>query len=63
LVAQRSIDVLLGFAAAIMLAASFLSLIVPGIASARAIYCGARLAALIAVGLCARGAEASKSRS
>lgn len=49
-VSQRSNDVLLGFAAGVMLAASFLSLIVPGLDAARAIYGGAGVAASIAVG-------------
>jgi len=48
-VSQRSNDVLLGFAAGVMLAASFLSLIIPGIEAARLIYGGAWIAALIAV--------------
>ena len=49
-VSQRMNDVLLGFAAGVMLAASFLSLIVPGLEAARVIYGGARVAAIIAVG-------------
>jgi ZIP family zinc transporter len=48
-VSQRWNDVLLGFAAGVMLAASFLSLIIPGVEAAKLIYGGARLAALIAV--------------
>jgi ZIP family zinc transporter len=49
-VSQRSNDVLLGFAAGVMLAASFLSLIVPGLDAGRLIYGGTRIAAAIAVG-------------
>ena len=48
-VSQRSNDVLLAFAAGMMLAASFLSLIIPGIEAARSIYGGTPVAALIAV--------------
>jgi ZIP family zinc transporter len=48
-VSQRWNDVLLGFAAGVMLAASFLSLIIPGIEAARLIYGGTQIAALIAV--------------
>jgi ZIP family zinc transporter len=48
-VSQRMNDVLLGFAAGVMLAASFLSLIIPGIAVARSIYGGSWIAAVIAV--------------
>ena len=40
---------LLGFAAGVMLAASFLSLIIPGIEAGRLIYGGTRIAAVIAV--------------
>jgi ZIP family zinc transporter len=49
-VSQRSNDVLLGFAAGVMLAASFLSLIVPGLDAGRLIYGGTTIAAVIAVG-------------
>jgi ZIP family zinc transporter len=49
-VSQRSNDVLLGFAAGVMLAASFLSLIIPGLEAGRAIYGGTGIAGLIAVG-------------
>jgi ZIP family zinc transporter len=49
-VTQRSNDVLLGFAAGVMLAASFLSLIVPGLDAGRLIYGGTTIAAVIAVG-------------
>jgi len=48
-VSQRMNDVLLGFAAGVMLAASFLSLIIPGIDVARSIYGGTGIAAVIAV--------------
>jgi ZIP family zinc transporter len=48
-VSQRWNDVLLGFAAGVMLAASFLSLIIPGIDVARSIYGGTGIAAVIAV--------------
>jgi ZIP family zinc transporter len=48
-VSQRWNDVLLGFAAGVMLAASFLSLIIPGIEAGRLIYGGTRIAAVIAV--------------
>jgi ZIP family zinc transporter len=48
-VSQRSNDVLLAFAAGMMLAASFLSLIIPGIEAPRSIYGGTPVAALIAV--------------
>jgi ZIP family zinc transporter len=48
-VSQRMNDVLLGFAAGVMLAASFLSLIIPGLEAARLIYGGTKIAALIAV--------------
>lgn len=48
-VSRRWNDVLLGFAAGVMLAASFLSLIVPGIEAARLIHGATLLAALIAV--------------
>jgi ZIP family zinc transporter len=48
-VSRRMHDVLLGFAAGVMLSASFFSLIVPGIETAREQYADVRLAALIAV--------------
>jgi len=47
-VSHRLNDVLLGFAAGVMLAASFFSLIVPGIEHAEAMYDSATVAALIA---------------
>jgi ZIP family zinc transporter len=43
-------DVLLGFAAGVMLAASFFSLIIPGLEAARTLYGSATVSALIAVG-------------
>ena len=48
-VPQRTNDTLLGFAAGVMLAASFLSLILPGIEAARAIHGSAVAAAAVAV--------------
>jgi len=47
-VSQRLNDVLLGFAAGVMLSASFFSLIVPGLEAARTTYGGAAIAAGIA---------------
>lgn len=49
-VSQRVNDVLLSFAAGVMLAASFFSLIIPGLEAARLIYGGPLIAASIAVG-------------
>jgi ZIP family zinc transporter len=49
-VSPRLSDVLLAFAAGVMLAASFFSLIFPGIEAARALYGGNIVPALIAVG-------------
>ena len=48
-VSRRLNDVLLGFAAGVMLAASFFSLIVPGLEAAQVLYGGRMLPALIAV--------------
>jgi ZIP family zinc transporter len=48
-VSQRVNDVLLGFAAGVMLAASFLSLIMPGLDSARALYGSITVVAAIGV--------------
>jgi ZIP family zinc transporter len=48
-ISRRVNDVLLGFAAGVMLAASFFSLIIPGLESARIIYDGNTIAAVIAV--------------
>jgi ZIP family zinc transporter len=48
-VSRRMHDVLLGFAAGVMLSASFFSLIAPGIETAREFYADVRIAALIAV--------------
>jgi ZIP family zinc transporter len=48
-VPPRWTDMLLGFAAGVMLAASFFSLIIPGIEAARLIYGGAIITAAIAV--------------
>jgi len=48
-VSQRMNDVLLGFAAGVMLSASFFSLIIPGLEAAGAIYGGTTVAAFIAV--------------
>jgi ZIP family zinc transporter len=48
-VSQRMNDVLLGFAAGVMLAAAFFSLIIPGLEAARIIYGGSRITAAIAV--------------
>lgn len=49
-VSQRVNDTLLGFAAGVMLAASFLSLILPGVEAAKASYGGTILPAAVAVG-------------
>lgn len=48
-VSRRTNDILLGFAAGVMLSASFFSLIAPGIEMAREQYADVRIAALIAV--------------
>jgi ZIP family zinc transporter len=48
-ITSRTNDTLLGFAAGVMLAASFFSLIVPGLESARLLYGSAVLSALIGV--------------
>ncbi|CAG0994710.1 Zinc transporter ZupT [Rhizobiaceae bacterium] len=57
-VAQRANDTLLGFAAGVMLAASFLSLILPGIEAARTIHGSAIAAAAVAVAGVLAGAAA-----
>jgi ZIP family zinc transporter len=49
-VSRRLNDALLGFAAGVMLAASFFSLIMPGIDAARVLYGSAEAAAAVAVG-------------
>lgn len=57
-VSVRTSDILLGFAAGVMLAASFFSLILPGIEEARSLFGSATLAAAIAVAGVAMGAGA-----
>ena len=52
---QRVNDILLGFAAGVMLSASFFSLIVPGIEAGEAAYGSATAAALVAAGGLAAG--------
>jgi ZIP family zinc transporter len=57
-VSPRAQDMLLGFAAGVMLAASFFSLILPAIAAARDMYGGTALPAAIAAGGVLAGAAA-----